>query len=160
MSNANQKTPKRSTRWAVRGLLAGLLALALGYLRCSGELGLGGGGSVSKGKEPVTSPPAPREDGQLRCQLRLDGAGLWLLGPTGQLQTEVAAAVASCKVSAGADVVITGEARQGAWDELRAELAAAGVAVFVRGGTGAGGTASQGGGADPKGSGVGGDPVR
>ena len=41
-------------------------------------------------------------------------------------------AVTKCKKTSGADVVVTGDARQGDWDELRAALEAAGVAVYVK----------------------------
>jgi hypothetical protein len=118
------------------------------YLRCGGGgLGFGGGGGggsnplgLLKETPPPTTPAS--KDGEdpaaskepLRCQLRLDSGGLWLLGATGQAQTDIAAAVASCKEAGGADVVVTGEARQGAWDELRAALDAAGIPSFVRGG--------------------------
>jgi len=36
-------------------------------------------------------------------------------------------AVAACKATTGADVVVTGDAREGDWQELRAALEAAGV---------------------------------
>lgn len=144
-----KKHPRR-VRWLARGLIVALIALAVIYLRCGGAgLGFGGGGGGSapvgllKEPPPPTTPasskdgeePAASQDaGLLRCQLRLDSGGLWLLGATGQSQTDVASAVSSCKESGGADVVITGDARQGAWDELRAALDAAGVPSFVRGG--------------------------
>jgi hypothetical protein len=133
MTKTLHRESKNSTKWAVRGTLAALIALALGYLRCNGELGLGGGRGDSGDTLEVAAPPVVPAPGSLRCQLRLDGAGLWALGATGQQQIEVAAAVASCKVAGGADVVLTGEARQGAWDELHAALEAGGVTSFVRG---------------------------
>ncbi len=149
MTDPKQKHPRR-VRWLARGLIVALIALAVIYLRCGGAgLGFGGGGGGSSPVGLLKDPPSPttlasskegedpsesRDAGALRCQLRLDSGGLWLLGATGQAQTDVAAAVSSCKVAGGADVVITGDARQGAWDELRAALDAAGVPSFVRGG--------------------------
>jgi hypothetical protein len=147
MTDSQQKHPRR-TRWLARGLIVALIALAVIYLRCGGGgLGFGGGGGggsnplgLLKETPPPTTPAS--KDGEapaagkepLRCQLRLDSGGLWLLGATGQAQTDIAAAVASCKEAGGADVVVTGEARQGAWDELRAALDSAGIRSFVRGG--------------------------
>lgn len=163
MSEPKKRHPRR-IRWAARGALAGLVVLAVLYLRCGGGRGFGFGGGGGDGLGLSTrdevSAQRPRaltgdegkdggrggdgkgDAGQLRCQLRLDGAGLWELGATGQAKVEVAAAVKSCKEAGGADVVITGDARQGAWDELRAALDGAGVPAFVRGG-GVGGAAPQ-----------------
>ncbi|MBK7536690.1 MAG: hypothetical protein IPI49_15250 [Myxococcales bacterium] len=125
----------RRTKWAVRGALASLVALALAYLRCGSGLGLGGGGGQQdQGQEPAPVAAPPPEAAALRCQLRLDSGGLWMLSTTGQEQLTVGAAVTACKATGGADVVITGDARQGGWDELRAALQAAGVPSFVRGG--------------------------
>jgi hypothetical protein len=144
----SKKRPRRM-RWVVRGALAALILMALAYLRCGGAgLGLGGGGGglgvakrsddePSKQGRPLVSEPAPSNapaPEPVRCQLRLDGGGLWQLGATGQEQVAVAAAAAACKQAGGADVIVTGDARQGAWDELRAALDAAGVPSFVRGG--------------------------
>jgi hypothetical protein len=143
MGQDSSNDSRRRSRWAVRGIFAAVLAALLGYIRCGAQLGVGGGaGAPSQpsqpGAERVTAP-APPDAPVARCQLRLDGGGLWLLGPTGQAPTEVAAAVAACTAAGGADVVLTGEARQGAWDELRAALDAAAVPSFVRGAAGAAG---------------------
>jgi hypothetical protein len=160
----NEKKAPRRTRWAVRGVLAALLLLALAYLRCGGSgLGFGGGGGEGVATRSADQPPptvkplvsepspatAPAVAEPVRCQLRLDGAGLWQLGSTGQEQVAVAAAVAECKRAGGADVVVTGDARQGAWDELRAALDGEGVPSFVRGG-GAGSTGAGAGSGAPK----------
>lgn len=157
VTNTEKRHPRR-IRWAARGALAGLVVLAVVYLRCGGGgfgfggggLGVGGGSGVGL-RSPATPRPLSgdekgRDAGALRCQLRLDGTGLWQLGATGQAKVEVAAAVASCKAAGGADVVITGDARQGAWDELRAALDGAGVPSFVRGGGASGATAAPPGG--------------
>jgi hypothetical protein len=147
MTEPEQRHP-RKTRWLARGLIVALIALAVWYLRCGGRgYGLGPGGI-----EPVGVPDEPTRPNALvspdprgsaagdgagaarRCQLRLDSGGLWMLGGAGQTQVDVAAAVASCQEAGGADVVVTGEATQGGWDELRAALDAAGVPSFVRGG--------------------------
>jgi hypothetical protein len=147
-NNSNRKSSSSRRRgWALRGILAALIVMALAYLRCGGAgFGLGGGGDgvgVSKRDEPPsTSRPlvsersdrSPAAAEPVRCQLRLDAAGLWLLGAAGQEQVAVATAVKECKRAGGADVVITGDARQGWWDELRTALDGEGVPSFVRGG--------------------------
>ena len=150
MKNSNTKSPWRM-RWAVRGVVAGLIVMGLAYLRCGGAgFGFGGGGGglgkqsnePTRVAQPLVGEPSPSDPGApktpagepVRCQLRLDGGGLWQLGATGQEQVALAAAVKECKRAGGADVVVTGDARQGAWDELRAALDAEGVPSFVRGG--------------------------
>jgi hypothetical protein len=42
-------------------------------------------------------------------------------------------AVAACKATEGALVTVTGDARQGDWDELKTALEAANVKIFTRG---------------------------
>lgn len=132
-SSSSSESPRRR-RWAARGALAALLALGLAYLRCGAGLGLGGGGgATSQGTEVAPAPPPPPGPAVPRCQLRLDGGGLWILSATGPQQTSVAAAVTACQRTSGADVVVTGEARQGGWDELSRALERGGVPTFVRG---------------------------
>lgn len=155
-----ERPAKKKTRWALRGVLAALILMALAYLKCGAGFGLGSGGwgqreedregegegegkgrgdgtaMVTKQDEP-TAPAKPlvgEVPAPARCQLRLDGSGLWQLGATGQEKLEVAAAVAACKQAGGADVIVTGDAKQGAWDELKRALDDEGVASFVRGG--------------------------
>ena len=64
-----------------------------------------------------------------RCQLRVDGEGVALDGRP----ASVAEAVTACTAAGAADVLVTGDAVQGTWDELRAALDGAGVKTFVRG---------------------------
>jgi hypothetical protein len=42
-------------------------------------------------------------------------------------------AVTACKQTEGALITVTGDARQGDWDELRTALEQAGVPIFTRG---------------------------
>ena len=42
-------------------------------------------------------------------------------------------AVAACKATDGALITVTGDARQGDWEELRAALEQSGVKIFTRG---------------------------
>lgn len=61
--------------------------------------------------------------------MRLDASGLSLDGAA----SDQAAVMTACKAAGGADVVVTGDAVQGAWDGLRVALLEAGVEVYVRG---------------------------
>lgn len=107
------------------GFLGGVLlvvALAAMYLRCGTGFGLGGageGGGTAQLAKPDTGPR--------RCQLRLAANGLTIDGKPGTRDD----AVAACK-PAGADLVITGDAREGDAHDLREALDAAHVTVYVR----------------------------
>lgn len=106
------------------GGLAAAIAAAL-YLRCGRGWGTGGKGPGEGGKGLAA---LPARDAAARCSLRLASTGLTLDGkPTTRDD-----AIAACKRTTGADVLITGDARQGDWDELRAALEAAGIPFFTR----------------------------
>jgi hypothetical protein len=109
-----------------------LAAIAAGvivgsYLQCGG-LGLGPGFGFGKGAGSGTASaptatatttgaaPAP-------CKIRLDGSGLSVDGKP----ATASEAAAACRASGTADLVVTGDARSGTYDELRAALDAAGV---------------------------------
>jgi hypothetical protein len=97
--------------WAILVILAAL------YL----HWGRGWGVGTGKGAGSASAPAAPHH-----CQVRVTAKGLELEGkPSTQ-----GAIVESC--SQGVDVVVTGDARQGDWDALKAALDAAHVPVFVR----------------------------
>ena len=99
--------------WAV------LVALAALYLRCGRGWGLGGGGGTGTGSG--TAAPAPH-----RCAVRVTAKGLELEGkPATQ-----GAIIDACHD--GADVVVTGDARQGDWDALKAALDAAHIPTYTR----------------------------
>jgi hypothetical protein len=126
---------KKVARVGIVGGLMAALALLVPWKRCGGELGLPG---FSRGTGPgeiddtpgTPSPPMPSPLAQPpRCQVRLDATGLTLAGSP----SERAAAVAACAKAGAADVVVTGEAPQGAWDALKGELDKAGVKTYVRG---------------------------
>ncbi len=101
--------------WAVLVILAAL------YLRCGRGWGLGGGKGSGTGSGSAAAPAVPQH-----CQVRVTAKGLELEGKPSTQGT----IVASCPQ--GADVVVTGDARQGDWDALKAALDAAHVPVFVR----------------------------
>ena len=105
---------------------AALVVLAIMFLRCGSGWGLGGKGSGGGGG----SAGEPAHDaGPKRCAIRVDAKGISV---DGKPETR-AEAVSACAKTTGADVVVTGDARQGTWDELRAALEAAKIPVFVRG---------------------------
>lgn len=116
-----RRTRRRLTLWTA---LLALVIAAAAYLRLGGglgALGLGGGaGDDGEERHPLAGPQ--------RCAIRISAAGITVGG------TPITrdAAVAACKGAAGADVVVTGDAREGDWRDLRAALEAAGIAVHQR----------------------------
>jgi hypothetical protein len=112
----------RRRRLLILGGWAVLVILAALYLRCGRGWGLGGpGGGGGSGSAAALAPAVPHH-----CQVRVTAKGLELEGkPSTQ-----GAIVASC--AQGVDVVVTGDARQGDWDALKAALEAAHVQVFSR----------------------------
>lgn len=109
-----RRTRRRATMWT--GLLA-LIIAAAGYLRFGGgmgALGLGGGGSGDERR--ALTPPA-------RCAIRVSAAGITVAGKPMARD----AAVAACQDAPGADVTVTGDAREGDWQDLQSALQAAGI---------------------------------
>ncbi|HLL21877.1 MAG TPA: hypothetical protein VK427_07090 [Kofleriaceae bacterium] len=118
---------RRRTRRRVTGFL-GAIAAAIGaflYLRCGSGWGTGGQGAGDGGTGAAV---VPGDAGPARCSLRLAASGLTVDGKAATRDE----AIAACKRTTGADVLITGDARQGDWDELRAALEAAGIPLFTR----------------------------
>jgi hypothetical protein len=112
--------------WAA---FAALIALAVSYVTCGQGFGLGGKGKgkgegAGSGSAKVTLVDA----GPSRCAIRIAAAGITVNGKP----STRAAAVMACKATSGADVVVTGDARQGDWDELEKALEAAGVSVYMK----------------------------
>lgn len=67
--------------------------------------------------------------GPKRCTVRVSSQGIAV---DGKLMTRDEA-VAACKQTEGALITVTGDARQGDWDELESALEAANVPIFMRG---------------------------
>ena len=88
------------------------------YLRCGSGFGLGGGKGTGKrqGQRHRASTSRRRP---ARCTVRVTAEGITVDGAK-KTRDE---AVALCKKTDGAMVTVTGDARQGDWDELRAALA-------------------------------------
>ncbi len=104
--------------------LAAAIALAVMYLTCGKGFGLGG-----KGKGDGVGSAIVKEVGPRRCVIRVSAKGITVDGK----QVTSKNAVAACKDTTGADVVVTGDARQGDWDELRRALQAGNIAVYKLG---------------------------
>ncbi len=119
---------QRRRKWMTLGAVAGLIVLAVVYLRCGRGWGLGGEGSGS-GSGSGLGVVSSLDAGVRRCTIRVTAAGIAVDGKP----MNKAEAVAACRDKGAADVVVTGDAREGDWDDLRAALEAAHVEVFVRG---------------------------
>jgi len=105
---------RRVTIWSA---LLAIVVLAAGYLRCGHGLGIGGG-TDEAGPGSVRSLAGPR-----RCAIRVSPSGITVDGkPMSRDQ-----AIDACKATTGVDAVITGDAREGDWQDLRAALVAAGI---------------------------------
>jgi hypothetical protein len=98
---------------ALTTLLAAAIAAAM-YLRCGSGFGTGGKGPGEGG----TTKTVTTSDAAVRCQLRLTATGITVDGKAATREE----AIAACKSKTGADVLITGDSRQGDWDELRGAL--------------------------------------
>jgi hypothetical protein len=104
----------------------GAIVIAVLYLTCGRGWGIGGAGK-GEGSGPGTATPVT-DAGPRRCAIRVTATGLVVDGKPATRDV----AVTTCKGTDGADVVITGDARQGDWDDLRAALEAAGVPIFTK----------------------------
>ncbi len=104
-------------------VLAAVIAAAL-YLRCGRGWGTGGegpgpGGSVAN---------AARDAGPKRCAIRVTAQGITVDGKPATSDQ----AVAACKKTAGATVIVTGDAPEGSWTSLKAALDDAGITIDKR----------------------------
>jgi hypothetical protein len=112
----------RRRRLAMLAVAAAILAVAVYFVTCGHGFGLGGTGKGS-GVVAATADAGPR-----RCIVRVTASGYGLDGVSASRQ----AVVTACRTTTGAEVTVTGDARQGDWDELRAALEAAHVAILVK----------------------------
>lgn len=108
-------------------IVAAAAALAFVYLQCGSGFGLGGGKGKGTGTGSGVGPGSTQEPA--RCTIRVAADGIFVDGA----QKTRDEAVALCKKTDGAMVTVTGDARQGDWDELRAALEAVGVKIYLRG---------------------------
>lgn len=123
-----RRARRRITFWLL--VLAAVVAAAL-YLRCGRGWGLGGTGK-GEGEGPGAGTGSvaavPADAAPPRCQIRVSSEGIAVDGKLASRDD----AVATCKLTAGADVVVTGDARQGDWEELQTALDHAGIPTFLR----------------------------
>jgi hypothetical protein len=118
-----KRSRRRKLTWFV--VIAALIALAVSYLQCGSGFGLGGGKGKGDGEGSGTvKAPEPA-----RCTVRVSSEGIFVNGA----KTTRDDAVKQCQKTDGAMVTVTGDARQGDWDELRAALEAVGVKIYLRG---------------------------
>ena len=122
---------KRVRKLMFLTIWAALITLALIYVRCGRGWGLGGGKGDGTGKGTGTGAGTGSavSQGPKRCVVRVTGKGISVDGK----QMKRDEAVAACKKTEGALVTVTGDARQGDWDELRDALEAAKVTIFKKG---------------------------
>jgi hypothetical protein len=109
------------------GALAGAIALAIVYLTCGKGWGIGGSGlgnDSGSGKALMESQDA----GPRRCAIFVASEGITVDGAK-MTRDE---AVAACKQTTGADVVVAGDARRGDWDDLKVALDAAKIEIFKK----------------------------
>jgi hypothetical protein len=108
---------RRMTVWSA---LLALVVAAATYLRCGSGFGVGTGTGGTGGND---SSPVRPVAGPKRCAVRVAPTGITVDGKPMSRDD----AVAACKAATGADIVVTGDAREGDWQDLRAALEAAGV---------------------------------
>jgi hypothetical protein len=120
---------RRRRKLLVLLLIAALIAAAVVYLQCGKGWGLGGGDGKGSGSGSGSAITPPTDAGSQRCTVRVAANGLFVDGEK-RTRDEV---VEICKKTEGAMVTVTGDARQGDWDELRAALQAVGVKIYIRG---------------------------
>ncbi|MBL9016988.1 MAG: hypothetical protein JNL83_22555 [Myxococcales bacterium] len=104
------------------GLVIAAIVAAILFVTCGRGWGLGGAG---KGEGSGSSVPA--DAGPKRCAIRVTATGITLDGVASTRD-----AIVSACAGATADVVVTGDARQGDWDDLKAALERANIPVFLK----------------------------
>ncbi len=118
---------RRRRRLAFLVIWATAIILAVLYLRCGRGWGTGGKG---EGKGPGTGETGSAQTaGTKRCVVRVSSEGITVDGK----KTTRDEAVAACKQTEAAEITVTGDARQGDWDDLRTALDAAGVKILMHG---------------------------
>jgi hypothetical protein len=131
--NVAKELDKQRRRRKLRtyALFGVLLIAAIMFVRCGSGWGLGGNGKgdgQGAGKGPGSGGTAKGSAAQ-RCTVRVSAEGIFVDGAKKSRDE----AVSLCKKTDGAMVTVTGDARQGDWDELREALQAVGVKIYIRG---------------------------
>ena len=115
----------RRRRLAFLVVVLALVAAAASYLRCGNGWGIGGWSLGAQGPERHISSVA-----KPRCMIRVSAKGITV--DDKPMKRDEAVAACKDKDKDGALVTVTGDARQGDWDELKAALEAAGVKIYTR----------------------------
>jgi len=142
-------------------LLVAALVLAALYARCGSGWGLGGKGKgEGSGAGPGSVQPlrSTTDTGPHRCELRVGASGIIADGKPATVEE----AVAACKDAVETKVLVTGGAREGDWEDLKAALERAKI-PFQRvesegGGDGPGSGSGDSGGSGGSGEGGSGGP--
>ena len=117
---------RRKRKLGFFAALVAAIVAAFIYLRCGSGWGTGG---KDAGKGPGTGSAVTQTQGPKRCVVRVSAKGITVDGK----EMKRDEAVAACKQTEGALVTVTGDARQGDWDELRSALEQADVKIYTRG---------------------------
>ena len=121
---------QRRRKVIMLGVWGALIVAAIVYLRCGRGWGLGGKGSgTGSGSGTAAGTGTGSGSGSGSCQVRVAAEGTTVDGKT----ETVSGAVKRCKKSGHAEVVVTGDVREGAWKELCDALVTAKVAISVHG---------------------------
>ncbi len=115
---------KRTRKLLFISVWAAAIIAAVLYMRCGTGWGTGG-----KGARNGPGTGAAETAGPKRCSVRVSAEGITVDGKLMKRDE----AVAACKQTEGALITVTGDARQGDWDDLRTALEGAGVQIFKRG---------------------------
>ena len=122
------KTNKRRVRLLI---IAAAVAAALLLGWCSrGWFGAGTGSDEAKQASKTQPQPVaqlPVDAGPSGCRLRIDKSGVQL----DSKPITIDDAVTACKVAGRADLVVTGESKYGAVEELKRKLTSAGVRFYT-----------------------------
>ena len=116
---------QRRRKLLVLGGGATAIVLAVLYLRCGGGWGFGGEGS---GSGPGPGSGSGSAVAAKRCEVRVSKSGITIENRPAT-RAEV---VATCTPIGAADVVVTGDAREGDWDDLRQAMEAAKIDISLR----------------------------
>jgi hypothetical protein len=109
----------------------GAIALAASYLTCGQGFGLGGKGpgkgeGSGPGSGSVQALISPDDAGPSRCQIRIAASGITVAGKPATVDE----ALAACKGVTAAEVLVTGGAREGDWEDLKAAFDHAGIQIL------------------------------
>lgn len=133
-------------------VIAAIVVAAL-YLTCGRGWGLGGkgkgeGSGAGSGEGSVAPLMTMVDAGPRRCEVRVATSGITVDGKP----ATVAEAVTACKTATAAEVLVTGGARQGDWEDLKAAFDGAGIKILRVEPTGTGSGSAGGGGEGAAGS--------